>query len=206
MIRLSVEPGAWRIRRRRRLTLFRYSLEKVSVTLSDNLSMSTDLTFVTNEPGNNLRDRFNTLLTDDTRHFDCLVGYFYISGFHKIYLALENVDKVRILVGLQTDRTAYELWQRAQRDGELVLQSQASTKQRISQDVLSELEKAPDTEAIETGVHKFVEAQLLSNSVFLIIIIEARTKEPRLRRQRRLAQSMLTVSIDASFGCRRPSG
>jgi hypothetical protein len=47
--------------------------------------MSTDLTFITNEAGNHLRDRFNTLLTTDTRHFDCLVGYFYISGFHKIY-------------------------------------------------------------------------------------------------------------------------
>lgn len=119
--------------------------------------MSSDLTFVTNEPGNNLRDRFGALLTRDTRHFDCLVGYFYISGFHKIYTALENVEKVRILVGLQTDRTAYELWERARREGELVLKSQASTKQQVSQDVLSELEKAPDTDAIETGVHKFVE-------------------------------------------------
>ena len=118
--------------------------------------MSTDLTFVTNEPGNNLRDRFNTLLTTDTRLFDCLVGYFYISGFHKIYPALENVEKVRILVGLQTDRTAYELWQHARRDGELSL-SHASTKQKVSQDVLDELEKAPDAQAIETGVHKFVE-------------------------------------------------
>jgi superfamily II DNA/RNA helicase len=119
--------------------------------------MSTDLTFVTNEPGNNLRDRFNTLLKDDTRFFDCLVGYFYISGFHKIYPALENAEKVRILVGLQTDRAAYNLWEHAQRQGELLLESHASTKQRISQDVLSELEKAPDSEPIETGVHKFVE-------------------------------------------------
>lgn len=118
--------------------------------------MSTDLTFVTNEPGNNLRDRFNALLTEDTRHFDCLVGYFYISGFHKIYPALENVDKVRILVGLQTDRTAYELWQHARRDGELSL-SHASTKQKVSQDVLDELEKAPDAQTVEIGVHKFVE-------------------------------------------------
>ncbi len=118
--------------------------------------MSTDLTFVTNEPGNNLRDRFDTLLANDTRFFDCLVGYFYISGFHKIYRALENVEKVRILVGLQTDRTAYELWQRARRDGELNL-SDKSTKEKVSADVLVELEKAPDTEAIETGVHKFVE-------------------------------------------------
>jgi hypothetical protein len=61
---------------------------------------STDLTLVANEPGNNLRDRFSTLLTNDTRHFDCLVGYFYISGFHKIYPALGNVEKVRILVVL----------------------------------------------------------------------------------------------------------
>jgi hypothetical protein len=36
-------------------SLFRYSVEKLSTTLSDNLAMSTGLTFVTNEPGNNLR-------------------------------------------------------------------------------------------------------------------------------------------------------
>ena len=118
--------------------------------------MSTDLTFITNEAGNQLRDRFRALLTNDTRHFDCLVGYFYISGFHKIYHALENVDKVRILVGLQTDRTAYELWKETRRDGELPL-SHASTKQRVSQNLLSELENAADTEAVETGVRKFVE-------------------------------------------------
>src|SRR5207244_7999605 len=110
--------------------------------------MSTDLTFITNEAGNHLRDRFNALLTTDTRFFDCLVGYFYISGFHKIYPALESVEKVRILVGLQTDRTAYELWQHSRRDGELNL-SHASTKQKVSHDVLNELEKAPDTQAIE---------------------------------------------------------
>jgi superfamily II DNA/RNA helicase len=63
---------------------------------------------------------------------------------------------VRILVGLQTDRTAYELWQHARRDGELSL-SHKSTKERVSQDVLEELERAPDAQAIETGVHKFVE-------------------------------------------------
>jgi superfamily II DNA/RNA helicase len=119
--------------------------------------MSTDLTFVTNEPGNNLRDRFSALLTTDTRSFDCLVGYFYISGFHKIYPALENVEKVRILVGLQTDRAAYELSEKAKRDGEFVLQSHASAKQQVSQSVLGELEKAEDSPVIETGVRKFIE-------------------------------------------------
>src|SRR5437588_3691243 len=114
--------------------------------------MSTDLTFVTNEPGNNLRDRFTTLLTKDTQLFDCLVGYFYISGFHKIYPALESVDKVRILVGLQTDRTAYELWQHARRDGELNL-SHSSTKQKVSHDEHDEIVKTYDKQSIATGVN-----------------------------------------------------
>ena len=71
-------------------------------------AVSSDLTFIMNEPGKNLRDRFDVLLGNDTRYFDCLVGYFLISGFYKLYPSLENVEKVRILVGLQTDRTSYE--------------------------------------------------------------------------------------------------
>ena len=53
--------------------------------------MSTDLTFLTNEPGKALGDRFNALLADHTRQFDCLVGYFYVSGFFRLYPSLENV-------------------------------------------------------------------------------------------------------------------
>ncbi|MGH9426417.1 MAG: hypothetical protein ACRD2L_08965, partial [Terriglobia bacterium] len=79
--------------------------------------MSSDLTFVTNEPGKSLRDRFGVLLRHNTRYFDCLVGYFFISGFYKLYPFLGQVEKTRILVGLQTDRTAYELLQKAQEQG-----------------------------------------------------------------------------------------
>lgn len=119
--------------------------------------MSSDLTFITNESGKSLLDRFGALLNDDTRFFDCLVGYFFISGFYKLYPALEKVEKVRILVGLQTDRTAYDLLQRAKEQGEPTLKSHAATKEQVARDVLAELEKSPDTADIETGVHKFVE-------------------------------------------------
>lgn len=118
---------------------------------------SSDLTFITNEPGKSLRDRFGVLLGDDTRLFDCLVGYFFISGFHKLYPALEKVEKVRILVGLKTDSTAYELLQRAKEQGELALKSHAAAKEQVASDVLTELENADDVPEIETGVHKFVE-------------------------------------------------
>jgi len=118
---------------------------------------SSDLTFLTNEPGNTLRDRFGVLLGEDTRYFDCLVGYFFISGFYRLYPALEKVEKIRILVGLKTDSTAYQLLQQAKEQGELALKSHASTREQVSGDVLAELENAPDRADIETGVHKFVE-------------------------------------------------
>ena len=119
--------------------------------------MSSDLTFITNEPGKSLRDRFGVLLGDDARYFDCLAGYFFISGFYKLYPALEKIEKIRILVGLQTDRTAYELLQRAKELGELTLKSHASAKEQVSKDLLSELERSTDSAEIETGVHKFIE-------------------------------------------------
>ncbi len=119
--------------------------------------MSSDLTFLTNEAGKTLRDRFGALLTDDTRFFDTLVGYFYISGFYKLYPALEKVENIRILVGLKTDQKAYDLIQRAKEQAELNLQSHAATKEQIARDALAELEKSPDNIEIELGVHKFVE-------------------------------------------------
>jgi len=71
--------------------------------------MSSDLTFITNEPGKHLRDRFGVLLGEDTRFFDCLVGYFFISGFHKLYPALAKTEKIRILIGIKTDQEGNDL-------------------------------------------------------------------------------------------------
>jgi superfamily II DNA/RNA helicase len=119
--------------------------------------MSSDLTFLTNESGKSLKERFSDILKTDARFFDCLVGYFFISGFYKIYPALENVEKVRILIGLQTDRSAYELLQKAGEQGELPLQSHATVIEKIPDNVLNEFENSADSAVIETGVHKFVE-------------------------------------------------
>jgi|SRR5579864_1667419 len=120
-------------------------------------SISSDLTFITNEPDNLLGDRFGALLTDDTHFFDCLVGYFFISGFYRLYPALENVEKIRILVGLKTDRTAYDLLQKAKEQQELSLKSHAEAKQQVVGEILQELEKSHDSSQIQSGVEKFVE-------------------------------------------------
>jgi hypothetical protein len=92
-----------------------------------NVSISSDLTFVTNEQGKRVSDRFSVLLGSNTRFFDCLSGYFYISGFHKLHPALSTTEKIRILIGIQTDRTTYELIQTAKEQ-----RSTARTRDRCS--------------------------------------------------------------------------
>src|SRR3989344_5160186 len=75
--------------------------------------INSDVSFITNEGEITLSKRFECLLKQ-TKFFDCLVGYFYTSGFHNIYHSLKDVSKIRILIGIKTDRTTFDLIQKAQ--------------------------------------------------------------------------------------------
>ena len=119
--------------------------------------MSSDLTFITNEPGKSLCDRFGVLLGDDTRFFDCLVGYFFISGFYRLHPALTKTEHIRILVGIKTDRATYDLIQSAKGQQQFVLESHAHVRERLPDEILSEFQRSGDSSEIEEGVRKFVE-------------------------------------------------
>ena len=92
--------------------------------------MNTDLTFVTNEKNQNLKDRFEVLIKD-TKFFDCLVGFFYTSGFYAIYKSLEATDKIRILIGISTSRQTYDLLNKAVTDLSAVPTAQAGKQQEF---------------------------------------------------------------------------
>lgn len=66
--------------------------------------------FLTNQGKNTLSHRLETILPK-TQDFDCLVGYFFISGFFRLYPALESVKKIRILIGLKNEQVVYGLLQ-----------------------------------------------------------------------------------------------
>jgi superfamily II DNA/RNA helicase len=121
------------------------------------VTVSSDLTFITNEQGQHLGDRFGVLLGDDTRFFDCLVGYFFISGFHRLHPALTKTEKIRILIGIKTDGATYELIQTAKRQQEFVLESHAQVRERVPGEILAEFQNSGDSSDIEDGVRKFVE-------------------------------------------------
>src|SRR4030066_1867638 len=100
----------------------------------------TDTTFITNEVEKSLRDRFRVLIKD-TRFFDVLVGYFYTSGFFALYKSLENTEKIRILIGISTNKQTFNLMQNAKQLTQQPLQfSSAEAKQEIESLVEKEME------------------------------------------------------------------
>lgn len=116
--------------------------------------MSNDLTFFTNEGNSSLLDRFQTTLKE-VEYFDVLVGYFRTSGFHKIYESFENIEKIRILVGLNVGRQTYEIIEEHQK--QLDFESHKRTKETFAYNLTSELELSEDNYNVELGVKKFIE-------------------------------------------------
>jgi HKD family nuclease len=114
----------------------------------------TDLTFITNEQGQNLLERFKVLIRD-TKFFDVLVGYFYTSGFHALYESLEKTEKIRILIGINTNRHTLGLIEQA-RQQELQF-SHAEAKEHFSHQLVAEMEASEDSQKVEDGVKKFLE-------------------------------------------------
>lgn len=117
--------------------------------------MATDLTFITNENDESLLKRFQDLIKD-VRFFDCLVGYFYSSGFNLFYKELENTEKVRILIGIGTSRGVIDAIQSSKQQS-INQYSSVELKEQFNGEVTQELEKSPDKKDIEEGVRKFIE-------------------------------------------------
>lgn len=112
----------------------------------------TDLTFITNEEGQSLKKRFEQLIKD-SRYFDCLVAYFYLSGFYTIYKALEKTEKIRVLIGISLSKSTYNLINTANQK-EL---SHFETKELTGKLIEEEMEESEDKAEIDEGVQKFIE-------------------------------------------------
>jgi HKD family nuclease len=116
-----------------------------------------DLTFFTNEPERSLYDRFCSILNSNIQFFDVLVGYFRTSGFYMLYPAMEGVEKVRILVGINVDWKTIELIN--QSNDEVVIEnlSHKEAKNIFSKSLESEFSTSDDTSDVERGTKVFIE-------------------------------------------------
>ena len=119
--------------------------------------MHNDLTFFTNEPDRDLYSRFSKILQSNTQFFDILVGYFRTSGFFKMYDAMKDVEKIRILVGLNVDRYTVKIIDKANNEVAFEKMTTKEAKEAFDNDIVNEFEKSEPTSAIEQGVRTFVD-------------------------------------------------
>lgn len=115
---------------------------------------ATDTMFFTNEPGLKLEDRFKSTLVN-VETFDILVGYFRTSGFKALCNEFESIDKIRILIGLSTDKQTVEAYQKSKQLD--FLESHSNTKDIFSKELEKELYSSEDNYDVEYSIRKFVE-------------------------------------------------
>ena len=118
--------------------------------------MNSDQTFFTNEPDSTLLDRFKNTLRA-VKYFDILVGYFRTSGFYNLYEQFENIDKIRILVGLNVDSKTVQIIESAKKQTNIDFNSHKNTREAALNSVVVELDASNDDYNTEIGVKKFIE-------------------------------------------------
>lgn len=118
--------------------------------------MITDTRFFTNEAGLTLLDRFKATLKD-AKYFDVLVGYFRLSGFYQLSDSFEKIDKIRIIVGLSTDRETFNAIRHNRENSIIDFESDKNAKLQYEQNVISEIESVTENNAlVESGIMKFI--------------------------------------------------
>lgn len=110
-----------------------------------------DLKFFTNAPERDLYSRFSTVLRSHTQFFDVLVAYFRTSGFFRLYPAMEGIEKIRILVGLNVDRHTVDIIDQAAQP------TLKEAQEAFSKAVEGEFEHSETNAEIEQGVRRFIE-------------------------------------------------
>jgi len=116
-----------------------------------------DLKFFTNEPERDLYSRFATILKSNTQFFDVLVGYFRTSGFFRMHEAMADVDKIRILIGLNVDHYTVKLIDRVKEEIKFAAISAKEGKEILTEEIENEFEHAETSESVEKGVRAFID-------------------------------------------------
>lgn len=112
--------------------------------------------FFTNQDSNTLFNKFSGIFkhNQDINNFDVLVGYFRSSGYFKLRPLLENVDNIRILVGIDVDKITLEM----QQHGLALFKGDAQKSIKYwQQKFIEDIEQANYDEQTEYGIKQFIQ-------------------------------------------------
>lgn len=137
---------------------------------------------VIDEYSNNLKERINDLLSY-TDLFDCMIGYFYVTGFSKYVHNLNATDKIRILIGTGLNDEYHVL-----KNNEFRQLSSKQIKHNLKEEIKEEFKNSENSQEIEDGVKEFIQ-WLLEDKI-----------EIRVYNKRILSPKMYILSLDNGQG------
>ena len=110
--------------------------------------------FFTNKKENSLTKKFQGIFENlPIAYFDALVGYFRSSGYFKIRPFLEDVQKIRILVGIDVDHLISE----AARKGLEFNFNSDITREEFMKEFKQDIQHAKYSKKVEDGIVQFVD-------------------------------------------------
>ncbi len=110
--------------------------------------------FFTNKEDNTLLNKFKGIFEHtEVNAFDALVGYFRSSGYFRIREFLKDVEKIRILVGIDVDHLISE----AARKGLEFNFNTEVTREEFLRDVRNDIEQCDYSKDVEDGIVQFIE-------------------------------------------------
>ncbi|MBN8544968.1 MAG: hypothetical protein J0L60_02445 [Ignavibacteria bacterium] len=135
-----------------------------------------DLIFFTNDENGSLLDRFREVLRT-TKYFDILVGYFRASEFYNLYESLEDVEKIRVIVGLKLDEHTRDVHRHATTTEQINFRSTPLIKFDYKKELRDDIQSIEDNFETNTGLKKFIEffrSSKLEMKVYRLQVIHAK--------------------------------
>lgn len=111
--------------------------------------------FFTNKGGNTLMKEFEGILQHNSqiKNLDAIVGFLRASGYFSLRPFLNNIDKVRVLIGINVDKYIAQ----AVRQGKLFFGAEEEIKEDYLRKIKRDIESANYRQDIEDGMFQMVE-------------------------------------------------
>ena len=111
--------------------------------------------FFTNRDGNTLMKEFEGILSNNpqVKNLDAVVGFLRASGYFSLRPFLDNINKVRILIGIDVDKYIAK----ANQKGELFFGAEEEVKEECLRLLKEDIEQSHYTKKVEDGMLQMVQ-------------------------------------------------